>query len=139
MVLDVPVGVVIQELGHDGLDIVYPHLEGTASLRGVHPQEILELFISRGLGLMHVVHYPTSTHLKYPERDDLVWEPTRASARFIRHITSKRGLLLGISDSKSYHAVAWDGDKVYDPRGYTYDLSSRLFTPAEAYIVVKLM
>lgn len=115
------------EIGHDGLDIVFP-LPPPACYRGHHIQEIQDLFLARGKCLYEVELNPLSGH---PDSTRYVRPYDNPRARFERLIKNRQGILVS-----GTHAVAWDGEIIYDPNGRNYGLEK--FNPIMAFLVGKI-
>jgi hypothetical protein len=67
-----------------------------------------------------------------------VWSDGRKAFR--RHLSYGAGLLEGHVEHMRGHMCAWDGKKVYDPRGNTYRLEDALhydFTPTRFWLKVQ--
>lgn len=109
MVLDESVEQLIQELGHDGSEIVAPDVR-----KGLHYQEFIDLAIKRGFTVTTIEYNPESEN--YPT--GLTWEvipEEKRQERFHNHLLGHRGIICGLKKT-NYHAVAIDIDgKIYDP------------------------
>src|SRR5690606_519442 len=57
------------------------------------------------------------------ELQHCVWSPDRAESRLKQYMRQQCGLVVGMTalGKSHFHMVAWDGAKVYDPRGEIYD------------------
>lgn len=102
------------EIGHDGLERVWD-LPPPRCYIGHHIQEIQDLFLARGRGLVEIELYPMSGQRGQPVHK--TYSDSDAEARFIRLITNRMGILIGPG-----HAVAWDGKIIFDPNGRNYPL-----------------
>ena len=117
MVLDVDPNTLIAEIGHDGQDIWWPACTGASRKRGIHIQEIIDCAHARGHGLMPIEVFPCSSPGPGIEPIE-IWKDGHCHARFENMIAFHPGILIGESENGIGHAWAWDGEKVYDPRGY---------------------
>ena len=108
MCLGVKVDEIVAIIGHDGQERVSDRFVGNKGLRGVHPQELLDVCRAYGRWLVTVECYPTigqpGSHCL-----DVYGEPQK---RFSRIIKNEKGIL-----ATGTHAVAFDHDVVYDPHG----------------------
>jgi len=137
MLLDEDPETLISEIGHDGLERVWKDLHMPACLRGFHIQELLDCCMRRGLGLMLVELLPRSG-----AQGSTLWRkvfPTdnMAQTRFSAAIQGRPGIFVGKAASGGNHAVAWDGENIYDPNGRIYGVDEFHFK--EAWLLVKLL
>lgn len=131
MLLDEDISVLIQELGHDGMDRVFdgpiPHC-----YNGHHIQEIVDVCITRGLSLTPVDYYPRYASALAPQDWRPLYSESLAAERFERLLTGRQGILIGQYQGQG-HAVAWDGNIIWDPNGLAYKLND--FRPQQAWIL----
>jgi hypothetical protein len=115
MLFDTTPGEVIQYIGHDGED---RFTDGRKV--GVHIQEIQDFAFAHGYLLAGIEAQPnigySSSHYKgVYERRTLSYRQAVLQIR----ASGREGLLITES-----HAVAWDGHKAYDPKGFTNQISA---------------
>ena len=127
MLLDEEVDILIQELGHDGMQRVFPGAPPYC-YNGYHMQEIIDVTIARGYSLTLIELFPRYASASDPTDWKTLYPETQARERFKRQIQSRKCLLLSNS-----HACAWDGDIVWDPNGRKYSFPELTFV--EAWIV----
>lgn len=132
MLLDCTENVLIREIGHDGTEVWWPKAKATNKNRNFHIQEILDVCLSRGHGLMPVELMPCSLQLGASEAR-VLWDQSKAFSRFTKIINGKSGILIGETESRIPHATAWDGHKIYDPRGMILEITD--FIIREAWIL----
>jgi len=128
----------IQEIGHDGMDVVWPKLSPPMCYRSMHIQEIIDCFVARGFGLMPVEHKP----LQAPgEGSTPISTFNNSDERFYHHIEGHDAILIGrkLHSSDYGHAWAWchKSQTCYDPNGFLSKLSDYIIT--EAWIKVKMI
>lgn len=107
----------IGEIGHDGSEIVLPTLPDPARRRGFHLQELIPLALKRGFAVTPLEALPYSTpdgKSEFPV--DFKIKPEK---RFQLYMVHSRGILTGLAHQWR-HAVAWNGEKIYDSRGLIY-------------------
>ena len=121
MILSVDPKILIDEIGHDGQDIWWPELKGCQQKRGHHIQEIQDCFIRRGKCLYPVELMPT-IHTDSKFKPETIFKINNAMERFQIHIAYKTGILIGMNRYNKAHAVAWDGQRIFDPNGMSYGL-----------------
>ncbi len=118
MVLDKTNEEMIELIGHDGGEIVFPDLPEPSKRQGVHIQEVIDIAIDLGYAVTSIEVSPSSTtdgknnfDIKFKESyaDRLKW-----------HMHHSIGIITGLG-RRWPHAVAWDGKKILDPQGRTYD------------------
>ncbi len=120
IVLDVPVEEIFKELGHDGMDVVFPGLPGCRKYRVFHIQEMIDLCFRRNRAVTVVEARPNR------QESDKVFElPGDYHERFANHLRDSIGVLVGETFTRP-HAVAWNGfeQKVYDPDDVIKQLSN---------------
>lgn len=127
MALDIPVEKLLRELGHDGSLVVFPEFRDPYCRRGFHPQELVELCYRRH---KHVIEFqacptlvpPTIAGVRCrPEMAIYTQEETQSRMDFL---LKRKGVLTGDTRlGKPNHAVAWNGEIIYDPNGSTYPLT----------------
>ncbi len=113
MALDIPVGDVVAEAGHNGGKIIFPHLTEPQCRQGFHFQELVMLAWQHGFAMTPIELFPRllstdETHI-YPVRNE-----THCRARFIAAIDSFCGILEG-RGKRCHHAVYSHYGKIYDP------------------------
>jgi len=123
----------IKELGHDGLDVVWPDHVGAARSRGVSMQEVQDLCMPRGHALAFIEAYPHSISLEGAEPYP-VYSEAQASERIYKILHRRTAILIGQMPSNLQHACAWDGQRVFDPQGRTYELEH--FPLREVWLLV---
>lgn len=109
MVLGVPISRVISIIGHDGSEIVYPDLDDPRCRKGFHFQECIEAayVLGSNFGFFEATPLLVLDDTHYQELNCV---PT-LEMLLQRHVG-----VLGVTTKKGYgHAVAWDGQDVYDP------------------------
>lgn len=135
MVINMPVKDFISLLGHDGGAKPYP--EAPEQVAGFHEQECIEVLQALNYACTPIEMVPQMMpwldgpmrQIWFP-RVSVVPEPPSCldlravgnKERFIRHLSNTCGVLTGkrIIDPRARpigHAVAWDGQSIYDPRG----------------------
>jgi hypothetical protein len=134
MVLDTQPQQLINEIGHDGTEIIYPDREHPHNMRGVHKQEILDCFARRGYGILQVEIMPVLGNVHGDSTP--VYNKETAVARFLTYLTDHRSILYGQGPhtGEAMHAVAYERGIVYDPVGVTYNIDD--FIVAEAWIQI---
>ena len=126
MVLRVPVQELIDRLGHDGSQIVFPDLEEPMCRRGFHSQELMDLALQWGFIVSPVELFPT---IKPTYGDGLVTvhfggnEATNW-CRFNTTIDTTIGILEGRS-GRWHHTVHYRHGDIWDPDGAHYSYSRR--------------
>ena len=103
MVLNIDYSYLIDIIGHDGSEIFFPYRIEPYNRRGF----ILEEFIS----YLYAKHYIV---MPFPRTADYAGKQIELIHSPPLHL---RGILIYGS-----HAVAWSGEKIYDPKGEIYDL-----------------
>ena len=119
MVLDTDVKTLIEMIGHDGSEVVLPTLPEPAKRRGFHMQEIIDCAIKLSHTITPIEVLPYSTpdgKAEFPVNFQISNEE-----RLLHYMKRGSGIITGLA-RKFRHAVAWDGNKIFDPHGLTYPL-----------------
>jgi hypothetical protein len=121
MVLDLPVGRIIELLGHDGSEIVWPGEAEPYCRRSFHIQELVYLSWVLGYTVTEFEALPLSKG--QPDAEPAALQmPVSAEVRMSSVMRGQLGVLAGRARSGMRHAVAWDGFDCYDPNGTTYGI-----------------
>jgi hypothetical protein len=143
MVLNIPFTQAIKELGHSGDAL--PYADGVTR-KGFHIQECIDIALLHGFSVVEILAYFGSR----PNASSVEQVPTlsldAAIRRFKYYLSKcKLGILGGMVQlpdrSIINHAAAWDGEKIYDPRGisYTYeDAPRKNFLPQTLWMFLRL-
>lgn len=121
MALDTSIDVLIKMIGHDGSPIIFPKLPEPARRRGHHYQEIVDCAIKLGYAVTPIEAMPYAT--PDGKHDFPVDFKISHERRLRNHLEGTRGILTGLAVTWR-HAVYWNGDLVYDPRGRVYHFSA---------------
>lgn len=117
MVLGMDPDLLQVKIGHDGLKDV-----GGTKPCGYHMQELIDVALHVGYAVTPIEAFPAS---RIPGRQDdfeINFKPDNGT-RFLRYLYDNQGVLAGKSKSGIGHAIAWDGDYVYDPKGQVCTIS----------------
>ena len=96
--------------------------EEVHNFRGHHPQELVDFAYDNDVSVICIDAMPAFAHhsstLQGQMRHYLTEE--QYTKRFEKYLYGNYGVLAGVAGFNAGHAVAWDGEKVYDPRGEIY-------------------
>lgn len=119
---------IVDYIGHDGSEDVYPHLPLPLSKRCFHVQELTDYCLSVGVSVTTIFPHPFHT-ARHPDGrllSDISFvidfhqdgQPVTHAARFEKHITEHFGVVTGLMiHNNSSHALAWDKKRLIDPSG----------------------
>ena len=127
MLLDTELKDLVDEIGHDGSEIIWPDSKEPFCRRAFHIAEIIELFDKRGFCLTPIECLPRSVPTIDAEPFLVAFEANYQ--RIIRHMLAP-GILVGYGPNGNPHAAAWNTIRVYDPMGDIYvrdDFTIRTF------------
>lgn len=118
--LDIPVKEIIERIGHDGSEVVWPQLPEPKCRRCFHIQELI--YVSWKLGFS-VTPFEPMPQLQgcesvQPIRVD---PPVKELANVLE---ASPGVITGKTLRGQPHAVAWDRSSCYDPNGTIYKLEN---------------
>ena len=120
MVLGVDYDFVIKKIGHDGSEIINSNLRPPGCYKGFHMQELIEVAIDEGYALTPIEAIPVQTATGVDEHVVVFPQYQDHEQRLQHHLNyCSKGIIMGKLD-KYWHAVAWDGKMVFDPRGQVY-------------------
>lgn len=129
MVLDIPVEKVIEDIGHDGSEIIFPDLSEPYCRRSFHIQELMDVCMLCNIGVISIEREPVS------EAQGKLYKLPVYIKRMDYYLVNYIGVLTGAAQSGYPHAVAWDGSRVLDPNGMTYGIMD--FNINTYFLIVK--
>jgi hypothetical protein len=144
MVCNVSFQYFIALLGHDGDARPY---KDKSKRRGFHLQECIDIAWKLGFTCMPIELFPAMTYAVGAEVFPVRFgsDDNANLARFMHYLTTtKRGILEGlraVNGIKMGHAVAWDGELIYDPSGRSYSFENSLknnFNPHTLWILTEV-
>lgn len=116
----IPLDTLLESIGHDGSEIIFPDLEDPLCRRTFNTQEIaFALFQFEWLVTTYDVNWISIVD------DDHAFEvtPVNASTLLEPIMRDSIGVVAGIvKTTGNRHAAAWDGRLLYDPSGFIYVL-----------------
>lgn len=116
MCLDVPVAELLQKLGHDGSEILWPEQPEPLRRQGFHPEELQYLCL-REYSVVLACFVPC---FGYNPVDALHEDRVYEFSQFEEVLAKHNGVLTGCyRRSNSLHAVAWNAaeERIYDADG----------------------
>lgn len=121
MVLDIPVSKIIADVGHDGSDIMWPQLPEPRCRRAFHIQELIQ--VSYDLGYL-VTPFEAVPLLTAGDGIIDIQFKEAPKQRFQRIMRGNYGVITGATPQGSPHAVAWNGDVIFDTNEKIYPISN---------------
>jgi hypothetical protein len=123
MALRMPVQDLIDEIGHDGSEIIFPELEDPTCRRGFHSQELIYAVWKLGftvtpIELAPVIASDDGLNVHQVDFEFDHWK------RFTGFIDTTIGVLEG-RGRYCNHAVCYRYGEIYDPDGHRYDYSRK--------------
>lgn len=113
MILDIPVEVIIQMVGHDGSEIWWPGQAEPYCRRGFHPQELIHVCEQIGVYVTEFQPRPSSCSLNPNETKEIIGLEKAFEAVLIQ----SQGVLTGVTLNGNRHSIAFDHGIVGDPNG----------------------
>lgn len=128
MVLNENVNNLIKEIGHDGSEEI-EYSTRQKIKKGFHIQELTKLCYKRNKSLIQFdryvnIHYNEGVTISFSDDLEYIYELMK----------DNKGILLGQTKDNKNHAVAWDGEKIYDPNGTIY---AKGFLVLETFLLIK--
>lgn len=126
MALDVPVEDIVRLVGHDGSHRPWPAPFDSVR-KGFHIHEMIDVaFIYYRRLLCPFDKAPMVTCDERCPEIPAEFSGVTPEQRWNFATVFKTGVMTGqMTVSRRGHAVAWDGHKIYDPRGYVYSYEDR--------------
>ncbi len=125
MILDVPVKQLMEEIGHDGSEIVFSGAEEPRCRRGHHVQECIAQCLKRDYSVSRIELFPVLKPYEDSQRRFIVPRGPGDSnwSYFINHINHSRGVMEG-SGKHCEHAVVYSYGTIIDPDGGSFPYST---------------
>ncbi len=122
MAFDCEIEEIIINVGHDGNEVIHYGLRPPACFKGFHIQEIVDVGLLFGFSMTLIESAPSQTPDGIHVYDITKWGLFKDNQqRFECYIDGNNGILIGKA-RKYMHAVAFDRDTIYDPRGRIYNI-----------------
>lgn len=115
-----PVDVIINQIGHDGSEIIFPERNEPYNRRGFMIQEIMDILLWKDWAVVHIEALPMIIN---PFEDIASPSPEPAIKRFNHYLKCVNGVLCGMmKGTNKWHACAWNHyeQMMYDPNGFIY-------------------
>jgi hypothetical protein len=142
MTLDIPVSELVEDVGHDGSEVIFPLLKEPMCRKGFHSQEIVRLAFKSGFAMTPFELFPTIMANDHSTTHK-VWDETYSRAFFMGAVNSTSGILEGRGTSCK-HAVHNSCGTLYDPdpNGTVYpfsfqDCEAQGFHPSRLWIFTR--
>jgi hypothetical protein len=131
MALDVPVAELIESIGHDGSEIIWPDLPDPMCRRGFHSQELIDECLKRGHGCTPVEWNPSTAPSEGEGRYE-IFDTDQAAERVIRSLEYPNSVM-ECEGHRWRHCVHHHDGRIYDPCGQQYDLSELIARGLQPY------
>ncbi len=132
MVLGTDAQNMIDSIGSDPHQVLWPQHQEPQCFRGHHIQEMIDYAMCLGYSVTEIQAAPRFGTLGCTETFE-VWD----EATMMRRIQNKVSEYAGVITSPT-HAVAWDGHNVFDPCGKIYPIEDYHDQIQSFYIIAKL-
>lgn len=136
MVLGHSVERIVKLIGHDGSEILWPHLGEPERRTAFHIEEIQ--YAARSLGFAFICYVPAFMYQPIRGNLNSVVDVRKFDKQFPEVLLSMDGILLGQGKAGTDHAVAWNHKEglIYDPNGTIYDAQG--FVPEAFHGITRL-
>lgn len=140
MALGLDVTELFKLIGHDGTSKLWPEIEDERFNRaGHHVQELIDVAYNLGVMIVRIDGCPAHQHfVSGVTRTPLLWTTDKCEKRIEKYLKYNYGVLSGTVGFNYWHTVAWNGEKVYDPRGKIEDLGNFEFGFDSFYLFKKI-
>ena len=122
MVLNVPVAELIEQLGHDGREIVFPDLPEPACRRGHNIYELIQIAVNLGYAVTPIPLRAAITPANDPQRQIVIGTDIENWSRFTRQLHASQGVIECFGP-RLYHLLAYDRGRIFDPDGDEFPYS----------------
>ncbi len=125
IILNEPVGDIINEIGHDGSEIIDGHV------KGYHIQELNKICLKRNKTIIHFDRFPVIQH-----SDNILINFGDEREYINKLMKDNDGILLGLTYNEKAHSVVWNHIEncIYDPNGTIY---AKGFFNIETFLMIK--
>lgn len=131
MALSIEYEDVVKMLGHDGTS-----MRG-GGMTGIHPQEVIDALLPQGVIMVIIEQHPSFVPHETINTVGL-WDEIHRERRFLNYVKNRHSVLIGKNKQGGPHAVAYDGEKVFDPASCVrYPLED--FTIKEAWLFFHIL
>jgi hypothetical protein len=130
MLLDENVEDIINEIGHDGSEIICSNLSDPHGRIGFHPQEMVKICLERGKAL---IQFDGEVQTCKEECKSILHY---RDYKYINGLMKNNsGIILGVINNRD-HAVTWNHEEgcIYDPNGTKY---AKGFFAIESFLMIK--
>lgn len=107
----------------DGSEILWPELEGHDQFRGNHEQELIDFCLEHFVSIITIEALPKvkSWHPKVKDVVRDIFTQKECVDRIEKYLNNNYGVITGTVGMVHTHAIAWDGEKAFDPNGDIHD------------------
>jgi hypothetical protein len=123
MAMDSDIATLERLIGHDGSKIINPGFKGPGGREGFHFQQIIDAALALGYAPVPIEAAPVQTATGADKHDVVFRDFNSNEDRFRAYLSGTVGVIMGVAPSGYWHAIAWNGEKCYDPQGRIYPLS----------------
>jgi hypothetical protein len=116
MATGISVETIIEAVGHDGSEIIYPDLDEPYCRRSFHIQEMINVCMLSNIGVIPIQTNPVS----YVDSEHIYNLPDMRIMDWYTNLYS--GVMVGLGLQGRPHAIAWDKKLVHDSNGLVYSL-----------------
>lgn len=102
MVWDIGFEEVVTMLGHNGVT------------SGIHTQEVVDAVLKQGMAMVIIEAHPAIVD-PVTNKIKSMWTEDQRDRRFQEYLKNRKAVLIGANKQGAPHAVAYDGEKVFDP------------------------
>jgi hypothetical protein len=121
MVLQTTPAAIFEYLEHDGSEIIWPDKPEPLRRRSFHIQEMFDFCIAQYVYPVAIEALPCIYPGEVCEDEKEILEIERV-VDIEQYLVRRPGVLVGEYEGNR-HAVAWDGELVFDPTGYKYQIN----------------
>ena len=125
MVWDIKFEEVVKMIGHTGVP------------QGIHNQEVVDAILKQGMAMVIIEAHPAIVD-PLTKKIESMWTENQRDRRFEEYLKNRKAVLIGVNKQGAPHAVAYDGEDVFDPASSVrYPLED--FTIKEAWLFFHIL
>lgn len=122
MVMEESIETLEKLIGHNGSKVINTELKSPGNRKGFHAQELIGAALALNYAMVPIEAVPVQTATGVDKHEIKFINFDSSEERFSAFLDGTKGILMGKSPSRYWHAVAHDDGTIYDPIGTVYAL-----------------
>lgn len=122
MALNIPVADLIERVGHDGGEVIFPDLPEPTKRRSHNIHELIQVALEMGYSVTPVPLQPVIIPSNNFDRQIAIGTDEDNWNRFTHQLSISRGVI-ECQGPRCYHLIAYEKGKIFDPAGFEFPYS----------------